>query len=237
MYYNVRVKTFPDGTKQYMHSEIAKEKGYELEERKKTGETVDRKRRENLARTKSKVFDLARSNKFDWFITLTFSDKKIANRYDYDSCADALYSFTHFLSKRGFRWIIVPEQHEDGAYHFHGLVAGDLRVKEAINPYTGKPLLDKHGRQVYNLNDYEWGFTQAVRLDNSPKVASYITKYYTKDMQIPKGRKRYWASRSLNKPMEEYVEMSMDEFGPIFNEARYQKVIESPYGTYLLAET
>ena len=237
-WYNVRVKTFPDGKRQYMWSEKVRAKGYEIaEDLVHTGESVERKERENLSRAKSKVYDLARSNKFDWFITLELSPECVSDRLDYEQCAEVVYCFTHRLAMWGNKWIIVPEKHPTtGAWHFHGLVQGDLKLTRAYSAKTGKPLFDKHGREIFNLDDYEFGFTTAIPLDGSPKVASYITKYYTKEMVIPKGKKRYWASRSLVKPLEELVCMSTQEFGEIFNNARYQKSIESPYGSFLLCE-
>mgnify|MGYP001625786598 CR=1 FL=1 len=63
-----------------------------------------------------------------------------------------------------------------------------------------------------------------------------MAKYLTRDISVPKGKKRYWASRSLARPEEEYYEMSFVEFGEIYNSARYQKAIETDYGTYLLCE-
>ena len=50
MYYNVRVKSFPDGMKQYMYSDRGKQKGYEVEKKEKTGQSVERKERENMSR-------------------------------------------------------------------------------------------------------------------------------------------------------------------------------------------
>lgn len=236
MYYNVRVKRYPDGCIQYFYSERAKQKDYVIEERKQTGDSVARKERENMSRAIQKVYDYAKSNHFDWFVTFTFDGAKV-NRYSYDACATVLKAFTNNIRQNGNTWLIVPEQHKDGAYHFHGLIGGDLRVAPAVNPYNGKLLFDDGGRQIYNLLSYQCGYTSAVKTDGSPKLATYIAKYLSKEITVPKGRKRYWASRKLQLPTEEYIEMSQDEFGPIFNDARYNKVIDSPYGMYLLAET
>lgn len=222
MLYNVRVKTYPDGTRQYMYSEKAKLRDYEIEERKSTGEHVERKEKENNKRAVQKVFDLARSNRFDWFITLTFDPKKV-DRYSYDDCADAMKRFTKMLCKADNTWLIVPEQHEDGAFHFHGLIGGHLNLSHFKD-------------DIYNLDDYDFGFTTAMPIKDPKRVATYIAKYLTKEISVPKGRKRYWASRSLNKPTEEFIEMFSDEFGELFNNARYQKLIESPYGSFLLCE-
>ena len=51
--------------------------------------------------------------------------------------------FTDIMRHNGNGWLIVPEQHKDGAYHFHALVAGPLSLAEAINPHNGQKILDK----------------------------------------------------------------------------------------------
>lgn len=223
MYYNVRIKSYPDGMKQYMYSEGIKEKGYKVEEREKTGQEVERGERQNMTRAVQKVYDLARSNVFDWFITMTFDPAKV-DRYDYDACADAIKGFTKKLCNNGNQWIIVPEQHKDGAYHFHGLVSGDLD-------------LTYHTDGVYNLNNYGYGFTTATKIRDRARVSTYIAKYLTKLITVPKGRKRYWASRSLQRPSEDLVVMSSEEYGEIYNSARFQKVIDSPFGCFIMCET
>lgn len=236
MYYNVKKKRFPDGTEQFTYYEKPKEKGYTVEERNKNGLHIERKEIENASRAVRKVYDLARSNSFDWFVTLTFDGAKV-DRYDYDSCADSIKLFTDILRHNGNRWIIVPEQHKDGAYHFHGLVSGELSVSEAISPKTGKPIRDKHGRQVYNVGNYKFGNTTATRISDPVRTATYLTKYLTKEMHVPKGRKRYWASRKLSSPSEELLQMTSEEYGEVFNNARYQKIIGSPWGHFLMCET
>lgn len=223
IYYNVKIKTFPDGTKQYTYSEKVQAKGYKRGEVEHTGESVERKEYENSRRAMQKIYDLAKSNHFDYFVTLTF-DQRFVDRYDYDSCADAMKKFTQFLCMSGNKWIIVPEQHADGAYHFHGLIAGELDLTH----FKG---------EVYNLNGYKYGFTTASKIKDAKRVSSYLAKYMTKEITVPKGRKRYWASRKLQLPAEDFVVMDTYEFGEHFNNARFQKKIDTPYGLYLIAET
>lgn len=223
MFYNVRKKGFPDGTMQYMYFERGKQKEYKQEEKKETGDSVERGEKQNMSRAIQKVYDLARSNNFDWFVTTTFNPA-LVNRYDYDSCADTMVKFTRILRDDGNGYLFVPEQHQDGAFHMHGLISGDLDLTH----WKG---------DVYNLNDFKWGFTTATPIKDRKRVSSYIAKYLTKEIVVPKGRKRYWASRALKKPTEDYVVMSTAEFEELFNDARYQKVIDSPYGKFLFCET
>ena len=45
------------------------------------------------------------------------------------------------------------------------------------------------------------GFTTATKVSDSGRVASYMTKYITKDLiSYSKGKKKYWASKNLTKP-------------------------------------
>jgi len=223
MVYNLRVKTYADGTKSYMFYEQARKRDYEITEPPEhDGNSVKRKQIDNAKRTVQRVYDLARSNNFDWFITLTLSPEKV-NRYDYEACADCVKKFTKWLGKRGGRWLIVAEQHKDGAYHFHGLVSADMDL-----------ILFKDN--IYNLGNYEWGFSTATPISDRARVATYIGKYITKSRGVPKGKKQYWASRNLQEPQIEYTDMFSEDFGEIFNTADFTKIIESDYGKYLLCE-
>lgn len=234
--YNVRLKVYPDGVKQYQFSERVLVRGTKREKKNFTGHSVEQKEKDNHARAIQKVYDYAKSNSFDWFITLTF-DKENVDRYDYDSVSDALKAWTHLLSKDGnFQWLIVPEQHKKGGYHFHGLIKGALPVEEAINPHTGELLKDKSGNQIYNITSYGLGFTTATKIKDRKRTASYISKYLTKEITVPKGRKRYWSSRKLQVPTESYFVMSTVEYGEILEHARYSKIINSPFGTFILVE-
>lgn len=211
MFYNVRIKTYPDGHKQYFWSENPI---FRLDEENDPPELIENAKRQrhfaklrreiqsfdrvenidcedasffrykcNLSRSVNEIYDIARSNEFEWFITLTLDGKKV-NRYDYISCADAIKKFTDRLRKLGCKWLIVPEQHKDGAYHFHGLEAGDL----PLTP-SGKLWYDKIAQRkvpIYNLANYEFGFTSATRIMYPERTASYVAKYLTKQIAVPK---------------------------------------------------
>lgn len=231
MWYNVRIKTFPDGHKQYFYSEnlilrdVPEQFKIEKKKRKLSKPDKEEKYSNNLKRAVNQVYDLARSNHFDWFITLTL-DPKVVERTNYDECAKLIALFTKKLRRNGNQYIIVPELHSDGkSYHFHGLVQGELDLTH----WKG---------EVYNLNNFEFGYTTAMKIKDPQRVATYIAKYLTKQLAVPKGRKCYWASRSLSKPMVDYVEMSEHDFmWDIFATARYVKEIDAgEYGQFVLVE-
>lgn len=247
MYFNVREKSFPDGLIQATRYERYRYKGKRNNLKKRggpamhgSGATIERKEIENMKRAKQMVWDLGRANSFDWWITLTFAPEQVDDRYDYKCCCEALKRFTKYLGKHHCRWLIVPDQHKDGAFHFHGLLSGDLTFTRSLSPNTGRPLFDNHGRPRYNIDDYKLGYTSAVPLDGCPAVITYLTEYYTKNqkMHIPKGCKRYWASRSLARPEVSYGSQDIMTFlRTRYVGADYTRTIHSRFGSSILAET
>lgn len=236
--YNVKVKTFADGTRQYMFYSNAREQGYEDDRPKQKEGKGDKVKncKDSLKRAVQTVFDIAKSNIWDWFITLTFDPQKV-NSYDYDQCVEAIIRFLKCLRyySKDFVYLLVPELHESGRYHFHGLIRGPLPHEEALNPW-GQRVLDDKGHQVYNIPIYNYGFTTAVRV-YSISAIGYIAKYITKQDAVPEGRKRYWASRGVARPKVEYFMLDKEAYCEIFNESDYKKLIEtSDYGTYELLE-
>ena len=235
--YNVRKKTYADGTQQFMFHPSGAEVGYEREDKPKgeRGKGSKRAKDESRKRAVQMVYDLAKSNLWDWFGALTF-DPKLVNSYDYDECVRYIMLFTHWLrdKSKDFVYLIVPEKHESGRYHFHFLIKGPLEVKEALNPW-GKPILDAKGHQVYNVIGYKYGFSTAIKVYSNGAIG-YIAKYITKQDAVPPNKKRYWASRNIPKPKVEYLEVYPPEYCEIFNAADYKKKIPGPYGTFELLE-
>ena len=80
----------------------------------------------SASRSKNNVYRIARSNSWDWFITLTFDRKKV-DASDYDLVVQRLNDFLWHIKERkcpDMKYIIVPELHADKEhYHFHGLLA------------------------------------------------------------------------------------------------------------------
>lgn len=285
MYYNVRVKTYPDGHKQYFWSEnpifrldedvdspelikSVKRKRHRaklfrqirsfdrVEDNEGIKEVEDEsflRRQWNVSRAVQIVYDIARSNSFHWFVTLTLNEVYV-DRYDYCACADVLKLFTDRLRKMKCKWIIVPEQHEDGAYHFHGLVAGDLPLTPSGKKWYNE--VEQKLVPVYNVGNYEFGWTTATEILSPHKVSSYVAKYLTKQIAVPKGKKCYWASRSLARPSVEYFQTEHEEdiYDPDSGETcivtirdpdwsfgappgvRYVKEIKNEYGRFVISE-
>lgn len=195
-----------------------------------------RKKVDNMKRAQQKVYDIARSNSFTHFITLTFDPEKV-DSYDYSACCSSLLSFTKLLNRHACTYVLVSEKHESGRYHFHGLITlGSLSLSRAASPYDGSFLSDEQGRVIYNLPQYNLGFSTATEISDSARTASYLSKYLTKELSVPKGKKCYWASRSCERPLVTRVNLSEDELPSYVEGSRFVKVINNDYGDFLIAE-
>lgn len=164
-----------------------------------------RAQQESCRRAKEKVLDIARCNHFGYMLTMTI-DKSKLDRYDPQKIYKKVRAFlTNATARHDFRYVIIPEYHtlkpgeERPAIHLHGLCnLGTLEIVSAVNPHTGKPLVE-HGKPVYNLPAWIWGFSKIVPLDeNFERAALYVTKYVTKTDDKIFG-KRYLSSRGLTK--------------------------------------
>lgn len=152
----------------------------------------------NIARAKSRIRELAFCNPWEWFVTLTVDPKR--DRYELSSLKQVLrdcskdfsdkYRLSGFFEQR-LKYLLVPEQHKDGAWHFHGLfhnVPGEALEKNRYGyfdiPYIAKRL----------------GYVCLSPVRNSEKVASYITKYVSKDLGsgLKAGEHLFFASIGLN---------------------------------------
>lgn len=152
----------------------------------------------SLNRTRSALYMYARQCSWEYFVTLTYSPDKIDNRYDFLLCMKKVRTWINDCKKRkaaDLLYLLVPEQHKDGAWHIHGLLCNTtgLTFTDSGKRYDGKI--------VYNLDDWKLGFSTATKVTDTYKVSNYITKYITKDLcDVTPGKQRYFVSKSIPKP-------------------------------------
>lgn len=173
---------------------------------KSTDEELDKYLKKRVKERKEKIIDLAFCNNWKYFITLTFDTKNkkyFPNGYSHDR---AIQLLTMWLDNqrhknKNMRYILVSEFHkESGNLHFHGLFNNvNWTFSSAINPHSGKEIV-KNGCKIFNLNDYNLGFTTISEIKDSRKVSVYLSKYITKDLISLRNKKVFWYSRNLNKP-------------------------------------
>lgn len=236
--YNVKIITYPDLTKQYRIYGKTVSSPDRFDRDRKVWEfspfggqvkksipgdlkdySVDMSEK-SMKRTRAKVLDYARCNEWEWFVTFTFSHHKV-NRYDYDECTKKLGKWLNNLRRSSptLTYLVVPERHKDGAYHFHGLFSG---ISEKQIVWTGKYVVKRvrgprsrflrTSDKIYKIGSYKLGWMTATRVRDNERVTSYITKYITKDMlEGLQGKKRYWCTRNLLLPVEEVYNLDESE--------------------------
>ena len=153
----------------------------------------------SLNRTKNKIYTYARCVKWDWFVTFTFSNEK-TDRYDYDECSRLVRRWLNNQRRNApdLQYLVVPEQHKDGAWHFHGLLANTGSMK-----FSDSEKKDKKGNRIYNMSKWSNGFTTATAVTDIYKVSKYVGKYITKELcEMTKGKQRYFVSQNMPAPQE-----------------------------------
>lgn len=150
---------------------------------------------ENIIRARSKILELALCNPWDNFVTLTLDPRRY-DRYKLHEWRRDLSQWIRDQRKRGkgdLRYLLIPEQHEDGAWHMHGLMAG-IPVGD----------LQKNGNGYLDWPRYrqKFGFISLDGIKNSVAVSRYITKYVRKGTgetaaALESGQHLYYHSRGL----------------------------------------
>jgi len=160
----------------------------------------------NILRSKFNLQRLVKANEqeFKTFITLTFADNitdlTYANERFNDFCTRVR------RVKPDFKYVCVPEFQRRGAVHYHLLT--NLEVNKDVNiiiPQEGK-------EKQYDVRFWKHGFTSVFLLENI-NVIGYISKYMTKDIDNRLfGRRRYFYSQNLKKPVEYLIDLDSDDF-------------------------
>ena len=213
--HNAVVYNYSDGSQDVIccTAAIFREAGWEqvpgkFEERPKPGPREAGKKAEgadmerSMRRARAKLRRLALANEFDFFVTLTLDPAKI-DRYDGAAVTRALGRWADNMVRRhGLRYVLVPERHKDGAFHFHGFFAGAGLIAEDSG-------IRWEGRPVYNLPQWTLGFTAAQRLYGDYHAAvGYCCKYIGKqDAERPLGR-WYYSGGALREPEKVYADLN-----------------------------
>lgn len=172
-------------------------------------------------------------NEWKYFITLTLDQNEI-DRTDITTVTKKFKKWLdNAVQRHDFRYLFVFEHHKDKqGIHMHG-VANDsfLQLSKAYHLNDdGTYRLDKLGRkipmrtkkgiQVYNIDNWKYGYSRCIELYGDPvHVAKYITKYITKDSEKIAGHYYYAGGKGLVRKPLEYV----------FNLTDSQNLLKSPY--------
>lgn len=131
----------------------------------------------NIARAKTRINELALCNPWSYFVTLTINKEKY-DRYNLKAYYHDLSEFLHGFNRRRpsdqkVKYILIPELHQDGAWHMHGLFQGLTESDLYIN---------NNGYWSWKAYEERFGYISLGIVQDKDKVSSYITKYITKEI-------------------------------------------------------
>lgn len=197
-----------------VYSPSAREAGWEKEGAESTESVAERSARydadsnerfqESISRTKSLVRQYARCNDWKYFFTFTLSPEK----WDRFNLKDFYRSFSKMVNNLNYRrfdgnklkYVIIPEQHKNGAWHMHGIMNG-LPEGELIE--------NEHGYLDWPRYSEKYGYCSISVIRDMDACSLYITKYVTKEMfktTFEKGSHVVMASHGLNKAEKLFCE-------------------------------
>ena len=161
-----------------------------------------------ISRARRTVLELGLCNDWKYFATFTIAEDK-HNRKDLLSFHARFLQWLRDMRKKypdvDIRFVLVPEQHKDGAWHMHGLFSDItpllISFRELSDLGENVPWdLVKNG--YYNWLDYQkkFGFCSFDVIRNKVAAGFYITKYIYKSISesaVNVGLHLYYASRGL----------------------------------------
>lgn len=212
--HTARVKSYPDGSLEVLACDqaIFHPDGWETagdrkrpvrprQDAQKPKQHDCDNRERSMRRARAQVRDLALSNPFRWFVTLTLDQTKVS-RYDMAEITRKLNAWLdNQVRRRGLAYVLVPERHKDGAIHFHGFFNDALEAVDSGHR-------DSQGHPVYNLPGWRLGFTTAIQLYGDYHAAvAYVCKYIGKQGQKPGGR-WYYSGGNLQRPAVSFSDLS-----------------------------
>ena len=150
-----------------------------------------------MRRARARVRDIALSNPFSHFVTLTLAPDQV-DRYDPGAIGKRLRVWLdNQVRRKGLCYVLVPERHKDGAIHYHGF------FNDALT-YTDSGHRDDKGHPIFNIPAWSFGFTTAIPIyGNYPQAVSYVCKYIGKQGEKIGGR-WYLSGGSLQGPEIQY---------------------------------
>lgn len=181
---------------------------------KKAKPPSEKKPDSSLSRARRNVMELALCNDWKYFCTFTL-DKTKYDRHNLDVFKS---DFTQWIrdqrkkyKKLGYeldlKFLLVPELHEDGAWHMHGLL-GDITpvtIPFSCERKQGMKVPDK----IVNGHYFDWpdyrnkfGFCSMGVIRDKVATGFYVSKYITKSMSDSNealGVHSYIPSRGLNR--------------------------------------
>lgn len=199
------LKKYTDDYYKFITLSSVRKSGYEFVPRNKDDKEysnkarspdADEKMAQAISRAKSKIFEIAMCNDFKYFFTGTISpDHEF--RYDLEVFHKKLTIFIrnyNRLSGANVKYVLIPEKHQDGAIHIHGLLLG-IRSQDLV--------INEYGYLDWVQYRRSFGFMSLSEIKDKEACCRYITKYVSKDFATAGvGQHLYYCSRGLKRSVE-----------------------------------
>lgn len=153
-----------------------------------------------LSRARSAVLEYALCNDWDFFCTFTFDERLVRDRFDLGGLVAVLMQWLQNMRKRYYpqlRYLLIPEQHKNGAWHFHGLISG---IIASDLPGWAPRKLRKNGYLEWTDYRSRFGWCSLSPLRDPIAASFYAAKYITKSLAENssfKGMHTHYQSRGL----------------------------------------
>lgn len=174
----------------------------------------------NAIRSNLNCQRIAKANRDSWesFITLTFKEN-ITDIVYANKIFNAWVSNVRKL-KKDFKYIAVPEFQKRGAVHYHILSNLGKEDTNIVIPQKERTEKTKDLTTLFDVKYWSRGFARVDFIKGDyKKIYSYICKYMTKDIDDKLfGKHRYFNSQNLNKPREEFLDLSNENDLKHFND-------------------
>lgn len=188
----------------------------------------------------------ANIHELNYFITLTFAPgdnraKHIAlglefdyvDGLDFENVKKAFSNFRMLLAKRlnyegkELKYICVWEQTKKGNYHFH-MITNELPHSELMNnpDILQYDTIDREYKKSMGLVGWKHGKSDYQKVVSDERMTTYISKYIIKsvynllddeeELEKYKGKKKYFVSKNLIKPIESYEELIIEDYNDKF---------------------
>lgn len=158
-----------------------------------------------VSRARSVVYELAICNDWEWFVTLTL-DRAKYDRFALDAWRRDLAQWIRNqrrLHGVALDYLLIPERHQDGAWHMHGFLRG-------VPPGDLAPFVPGiHPQRLVDAGYLNWkkmadkfGFCSLGRIRQQRAAAGYVLKYVAKGLSSrlgDVGDHLYFASRGLDR--------------------------------------
>ncbi len=166
-----------------------------------------RKWASSVSRARRVILELALCNHWEYFCTFTL-DKQKYDRFNLEKFYNDFSQFIRDQRKKtgcAYKYVFIPEMHEDGAWHIHGFMSGIpglVSFKDLFDRGIPVPLYLVHnGYYEWSAYSAKFGFCSFGAIRNPISCGFYVTKYVGKGLeenQVP-GRHLYRASLGLNR--------------------------------------